>query len=96
MTNIVARYRGGRFPPGLSGNPAGRPRGSGALRRVHDELTGLGATAEEIVELAKTAGRPAASAAVIARIMARLTADADREKAATHPPRRKDTPDLGA
>jgi len=79
MTDTI-RTPNGRFAPGSRGNPNGRPvTGERVRRAIEKTLEDAGATPDEIAQLAQVAGDSVRSAAVIAMLVATVTARAEQD-----------------
>lgn len=70
MTTALRATRG-RFGPGRSGNPAGRPTNAERVRRqIEQTLLDAGASPEDIDRLARAAGDPIQAALAIGVLVA--------------------------
>jgi hypothetical protein len=79
----AGRQPGGRFAPGTSGNPQGRPSTASRVRQaIERDLVQLGATPEDVENLVEASTDPLRAAAVIAVMAAAL---AERREQVTHP-----------
>ncbi|PWT90512.1 MAG: hypothetical protein C5B56_05280 [Proteobacteria bacterium] len=90
--DVITRTTGGRFGPGRSANPAGRPTNERRMFLVVERvLQDSGASKEEIQSLARAARDPLQAAAAIA-VMA--VAVAERREQNTPGPAAEHLPDL--
>ena len=63
----AGRQPGGRFAPGTSGNPQGRPSTASRVRQaIERDLVQLGATPQDVARLVEASTDPLRAAAVIA------------------------------
>lgn len=70
---------GGRWPKGVSGNPAGRPKGSGSKRdRIAQALNDDGPQVARVVVDAALAGDMTAAGLVLSRLLPPMRAQAER------------------